>query len=345
MGNAFAKLMYDVCQTLGVFREGSKQRDRRAYGSFWRHQAFFNQRYNEIIKIIDKERVFSEEDRRVLFYKYEMLYNQIISYPVFSTLTRSQVFERYIQLGVSSCTALDIHKTFSSSNNNGFYFHIDSFLLSNHCPTLENSERDITAGVRNYLRGIFKTDDEIHKNILLPLFERIRNIRKNSNPRKSWMNIVIDECIEYSQKTLDDDAFDDIKVRLDKFKSAYASLRILLTFERRTGLTKYLSSAYKYLHEGDGMNDSYYSALNQYLYESKHFDERLLESLVEEFQKETNKHDLIEINEDTWMDIKVIWHLVFSSLNGDVFSELDLIELAINLKNAQNSLRLNHIWP
>ncbi len=88
MGNAFAKLMYDVCQTLGVFREGSKQRDRRAYGSFWRHQAFFNQRYNEIIKIIDKERVFSEEDRRVLFYKYEMLYNQIISYPVFSTLTR-----------------------------------------------------------------------------------------------------------------------------------------------------------------------------------------------------------------------------------------------------------------
>ncbi|HCT6468606.1 TPA: hypothetical protein OT496_000825 [Morganella morganii] len=205
---------------------------------------------------------------------------------------------------------------------------------------MENSERDITAGVRNYLRGIFKTDDEIHKNILLPLFERIRNIRKNSNPRKSWMNIVIDECIEYSQKTLDDDAFDDIKVRLDKFKSAYASLRILLTFERRTGLTKYLSSAYKYLHEGDGMNDSYYSALNQYLYESKHFDERLLESLVEEFQKETNKHDLIEINEDTWMDIKVIWHLVFSSLNGDVFSELDLIELAINLKNAQNSFAL-----
>ncbi|MCZ5143022.1 hypothetical protein O5987_15370 [Escherichia coli] len=178
MGNAFAKLMYDVCQTLGVFREGSKQRDRRAYGSFWRHQAFFNQRYNEIIKIIDKERVFSEEDRRVLFYKYEMLYNQIISYPVFSTLTRSRYSSVISSFGVSSCPALDIHKTFSSSNNNGFYFHIDSFLLSNHCPTLENSERDITAGVRNYLRGIFKTDDEIHKNILLPLFERIRNIRK-----------------------------------------------------------------------------------------------------------------------------------------------------------------------
>lgn len=340
MGNAFAKLMYDVCQTLGVFREGSKQRDRRAYGSFWRHQAFFNQRYNEIIKIIDKERVFSEEERRCLLYKYEMFYNQIMSYPVFSTLSRDQQFERYIRLGLPSCLALDVHKTFNTTNNSGFYFHIHSFLLSEYCPTLENSERDLTAGVRNYLRSIFKTDDEIHKNILLPLFERIRNIRKNSNPRKSWMNIVIDECIEYSKKTLDDEAFDDIKDRLDKFKPAYTSLRILLTFERRTGLTKYLSSAYKYLHEGDGMNDSYYSALNQYLYESKHFDEKLLESLVEEFQKETNKHDLIEINEDTWMDIKVIWHLVFSSLNGDVFSELDLIELAINLKNAPNSVVL-----
>lgn len=340
MGNAFAKLMYDVCQTLGVFSEGSKQRDRRAYGSFWRHQAFFNQRYNEIIKIIDKERVLSEEERRCLFYKYEMFYNQIMSYPVFSTLSRSQVFERYIQLGVSSCLALDVHKTLSSSNNSGFYFHIDNFLLSNHCPTLENSERDILSGVKYHLRNILETSDDTYKKVFQPLLERIRNIRKNSTPIKSWMNITIAECIEDAKIILDNDEFVIIKKQLDDFKSAYSSLRILLAFERRTGLTKYLSSAYKYLHEGDGMNDSYYSALNQYLYESKHFDERLLESVVEEFQKETNKYDLIEINEDTWMDIKVIWHLVFSSLNGDVFSELDLIELAINLKNAPNSVAL-----
>ncbi|EKR7624811.1 hypothetical protein LAX21_25765 [Escherichia coli] len=340
MGNAFAKLMYDVCQTLGVFREGSKQRDRRAYGSFWRHQAFFNQRYNEIIKIIDKERVFSEKERRSLFYKYEMFYNQIMSYPVFSTLTRSQVFERYIQLGVSSCLALDVHKTFSSGNNSGFYFHIDNFLLSNHCPTLENSDRDILSGVKYYLRNILETTDDTYKKVFQPLLERIRNIRKNSTPIKSWMNITIAECIEDSRIILDNDEFEIIKKQLDDFKTAYSSLRILLAFERRTGLTKYLSSSYKHIREGGGMNDSYYSALNQYLYESKYFDERLLESVVEEFQKETNKHDLIEIDEDTWMDIKVIWHLVFSSLNGDVFSELDLIELAINLKNAPDSVAL-----
>ncbi|ECF0178298.1 MULTISPECIES: hypothetical protein [Enterobacteriaceae] len=340
VAHAFAKLMYDVCQILGVFREGSKQRDIRAYGSFWRHQAFFNQRYNEIIGIIDKERVFSEEERRSLFYKYEMFYNQIMSYPVFSTLTRSQVFERYIQLGVSSCLALDIHKTFNTTNNSGFYFHIHSFLLSDHCPTLENNGRDILQGVKNYLRDLIKSPDGSYKKVFSPLSEYIRNIRKKSTPIKTWMNSAIDECIEYSQTTLDEDEFNKIKGQLDDFKVAYSSLRVLLALERKIGLTEHLSSFYRTLYQVEGLNDSYYLALHQYLYESKNFDERLLKSVIEEFQKKATKPYSIEINEDTWLDIKVIWHLVFSSLKGDVFSELDLIELAINLKNSPDSVVL-----
>lgn len=340
MAHAFAKLMYDVCQILGVFREGSKQRDIRAYGSFWRHQAFFNQRYNEIIGIIDKERVFSEEERRSLFYKYEMFYNQIMSYPVFSTLTRSQVFERYIQLGVSSFLALDIHKTFNTTNNSGFYFHIHSFLLSDHCPTLENNERDILQGVKIYLRDLIKSPDGSYKKVLSPLSENIRNIRKNSTPIKSWMNSAIDECIEHSQITLDEDEFNKIKGQLDDFKVAYSSLRVLLALERKTGLTEHLSSFYRYLFHVEGLNDSYYLALHQYLYESKKFDGRLLEFVIEEFHKKATKPYSIEINKDAWLDIKVIWHLVFSSLKGEVFSELDLIELAINLKNSPDSFVL-----
>ncbi|WP_147293095.1 hypothetical protein [Citrobacter koseri] len=340
VAHAFAKLMYDICQILGVFREGSKQRDIRAYGSFWRHQAFFNQRYNEIIGIIDKERVFSEEERRCLFYKYEMFYNQIMSYPVFSTLTRSQVFERYIQLGVSSCLALDIHKTFNTTNNSGFYFHIHSFLLSDHCPTLENNGRDILQGVKNYLRDLIKSPDGSYKKVLSPLSEYIRNIRKNSTPIKSWVNSAIDECIEYSKITLDEDEFKKIKGQLDDFKVAYSSLRVLLALERKIGLTEHLSSFYRTLYQVEGLNDSYYLALHQYLYESKNFDERLLKSVIEEFQKKATKPYSIEINKDTWLDIKVIWHLVFSSLKGDVFSELDLIELAINLKNSPDSVVL-----
>ncbi|WP_312974136.1 hypothetical protein [Atlantibacter sp.] len=340
MAHAFAKLMYDVCQILGVFREGSKQRDIRAYGSFWRHQAFFNQRYNEIIGIIDKERIFSEEERRSLFYKYEMFYNQIMSYPVFSTLTRSQVFERYTQLGISSFLALDIHKTFNTTNKSGFYFHIHSFLLSDHCPTLENNGRDILQGVKNYLRDLIKSPGGNYKKALSPLTEHIRNIRKNSTPIKSWMNSAIDECIEYSQITLDEDEFNKIKSQLDDFKVAYSSLRVLLSLERKTGLTEHLSSFYRYLFQLEDLNDSYYLALHQYLYESKKFDERLLESVIEEFHKKAIKPYSIEINKDAWLDIKVIWHLVFSSLKGDVFSELDLIELAINLKNSRDSVVL-----
>lgn len=64
MGQAFANLMYDACQVLGIFREGGKGRDIRARGSYWLHQEFFNQRYNEIAEAIDKDRVFSEEKQR-----------------------------------------------------------------------------------------------------------------------------------------------------------------------------------------------------------------------------------------------------------------------------------------
>ncbi|EAA9673390.1 hypothetical protein KO63_24700, partial [Salmonella enterica] len=88
------------------------------------------------------------------------------------------------------------------------------------------------------------------------------------------------------------------------------------------------------------MNDSYYFALHQYLYESKDFDERLLDSVVEEFQKKVTGPFSIQIGDNAWLDIKVIWHLVFNSLKGDVFSELDLIELAINLKNSPDSVVL-----
>jgi flagellin-specific chaperone FliS len=83
------------------------------------------------------------------------------------------------------------------------------------------------------------------------------------------MNSAIDECIEHSQITLDEDEFNKIKGQLDDFKVAYSSLRVLLALERKTGLTEHLSSFYRYLFHVEGLNDSYYLALHQYLYESK----------------------------------------------------------------------------
>lgn len=153
MEHEFANLMYDVCQIFGVFREGGKGRDIRARGSFWRHQEFFNERYNEIIEIIDKDRVFSEEQRRGFFYRYEMFYNQLMSSSVFSILSREQILEQYLQFALPSFVALDVYKTFSPDNEQGFYYHIHHFLLSEHCPVQEDSEGETFAGVKAYLRN------------------------------------------------------------------------------------------------------------------------------------------------------------------------------------------------
>jgi hypothetical protein len=108
---------------------------------------FFNQRYNEIAEAIDKERIFSEEKRRGFFYKYEMFYNQLMSCPVFTTLSKDQVSERYLQFALHSFVALDIYKTFRPDNEHGFYYHLHHFLLSEHCSIPGDDEKDIFLGL------------------------------------------------------------------------------------------------------------------------------------------------------------------------------------------------------
>lgn len=340
MEHAFANLMYDLCQVFGVFREGSKQRDIRAYGSFWRHQAFFNQRYNEIIEIIDEDRVFSEEQRRGFFYKYEMFYNQIMSYPVFTPLSREQVTERYLQFALPSFVALDVYKTFTPDNEYGFYYHIHHFLLSKHCPGQEDCEGDTFAGVKNYLREYIGELRFTHKENLYPIYEcirGIRGIRKNNGQIHSWLILKINDCIKTYEGCLNEADFDESKDKLKKLKTAYLSLDTLLAFERKASLVKHLSCSYRYLRLGEGMNDNYYTALCQYIYKSKKFDERLLGNLLNEFQKSTIKPVSIAIEKEEWLDVQVIWDIVFNSHDGEVFTELDLVELMVNLKNASNA--------
>lgn len=341
MEHVFANLMYDACQVFGIFREGGKGRDIRARGSFWLHQDFFNQRYNEIAGAIDKERVFSEEKRRGFFYKYEMFYNQLMSCPVFSTLSKEQVFERYLQFALHSFVALDVYKTFSPDNEHGFYYHLHHFLLSEHCSIPGNNERDIFSGVREYLRDCIAEIEITHKRILQPIRERIRGIKDNSNQKKSWMLFEIEECISYFKKNLKSADFDKIKAKLDNFKVAYVSLTIMLAFERKTGLVKHLSRSYRYLRLEEGISDNYYTALCNYIYESNHFDELLLGTLIDEFQKKTIASFSVTIGKEAWQDIQVIWDIVFNSHHdGEIFTELDLVQLMINLKRSPDARML-----
>ncbi|HFO3033962.1 TPA: hypothetical protein ACN7G2_002986 [Klebsiella pneumoniae] len=333
MKHVFANLMYDACQVFGIFREGGKGRDIRARGSYWLHQEFFNQRYNEIAEAIDKERVFSEEKRRGFFYKYEMFYNQLMSCPVFSSLNKEQVSERYLQFALHSFVALDMYKTFRPDNKHGFYYHLHHFLLSEHCSIPGNNERDIFSGVRDYLRDRIDEIEITNKRTLQPIRERIRGIKDSSNQKKSWMLFEIDECIGYFKKNLKSADFDKIKAKLNNFKAAYISLTIMLAFERKTGLVKNISRSYRYLQLDEGQTDNYYIALCNYIYESENFDEMLLGTLIDEFQKKTIAPFSVTIGKEAWQDVHVIWDIVFNSHGGEIFTELDLVELMKNLKH------------
>lgn len=337
MEHVFANLMYDVCQVFGVFREGSKGRDIRARGSFWRHQVFFNQRYNEIREIIDKDRVFSEEQRRGFFYKYEMFYNQLMSSPVFSTLNREQVLERYLQFALPSFVALDVYKTFNPDNENGFYYHIHHFLLSEHCPVLEDSEGDTFAGAKAYLRDYIAELEFPLKENIYPIKDYIKDIRKNTGQINSWVILKINKCIELYEGTLKETVLNEIKEKLNKLKAACLSLNTLLAFERKTGLVKHLSSSYRYLRLEERISDSYYTALCQYIYESKHFDERVLGALLAECQQNTIIPVSVTIGKEAWQDVQVIWDIIFNSHDGEMFTELDLVQLMTNLKRSPDA--------
>lgn len=337
MEHAFANLMYDACQVLGIFREGGKGRDIRARGSYWLHQDFFNQRYNEIAEAIDKERIFSEEKRRGFFYKYEMFYNQLMSCPVFTTLSKDQVSERYLQFALHSFVALDIYKTFRPDNEHGFYYHLHHFLLSEHCSIPGDDEKDIFSGVRDYLRDRIDEIEITHKRTLQPIRERIRGIKDSSNQKKSWMLFEITECIGYFKKNLKSADFGKIKAKLDNFKAAYVSLTIMLAFERKTGLVKKISRSYRYLQLEEGLTDNYYIALCNYIYESENFDEMLLGTLIDEFQKKTIAPFSVTIGKEAWQDVHVIWDIVFNSHGGEIFTELDLVELMTNLKRSPDA--------
>ncbi|HFU1284571.1 TPA: hypothetical protein ACGQW2_003639 [Klebsiella michiganensis] len=337
MEHAFANLMYDACQVLGIFREGGKGRDIRARGSYWLHQDFFNQRYNEIAEAIDKERIFSEEKRRGFFYKYEMFYNQLMSCPVFTTLSKDQVSERYLQFALHSFVALDIYKTFRPDNEHGFYYHLHYFLLSEHCSIPGDDEKDIFSGVRDYLRDRIDEIEITHKRTLQPIRERIRGIKDSSNQKKSWMLFEIAECIGYFKKNLKSADFGKIKAKLDNFKAAYVSLTIMLAFERKTGLVKKISRSYRYLQLEEGLTDNYYIALCNYIYESENFDEMLLGTLIDEFQKKTIAPFSVTIGKEAWQDVHVIWDIVFNSHGGEIFTELDLVELMTNLKRSPDA--------
>lgn len=189
--HAFADMMYNLYQCFGLFDKDDKRREARGNSSFYFHQSFFNQGYDDVIRIIDSNEVFSLEERRGVFYKYEQLFNAIMHIPVFSHLDNHQIAKRYLQLALPPIVALDIYNSLPPNDEMHFYYHIHDFLISTHCPHESVDTRKIYAGVKEYLRAYIRTLDFHYTDHLASLIDFINGIKENSGQKEATIKLSL----------------------------------------------------------------------------------------------------------------------------------------------------------
>ncbi|EER6265355.1 hypothetical protein ACN0QP_002808 [Escherichia coli] len=279
----FTNLLYDICTVFELFKEGEGPRDKRKSTDFGAHQRFWDQRYNELSHIIDAEGVYSLEQRRIIFSRYEYFYYMMNSYPVYSTLKSEYIRNYFLKSFGVVFIVLDIYNTYRPENETGFYYHIYNFLQKSYCPCLDYSGTESDeAAVKRYLREYlaelgFNREDFRENGKMYELGKYQGTIRKGYGKRKSLMKQYIKACKneykkDYREKKLDKSELDRILNNIDKFYYAFYSLSILLDMQRKV---KILDSIAYYLRvlirEGLWVHGLYgYAA--RYLYDFNIFD-------------------------------------------------------------------------
>ncbi|WP_396015710.1 hypothetical protein [Escherichia coli] len=279
----FTNLLYDICTVFELFKEGESPRDKRKSTDFGAHQRFWDQRYNELSQIIDAEGVYSLEQRRIIFSRYEYFYYMMNSYPVYSTLKSEYIRNYFLKSFGVVFIVLDIYNTYRPENETGFYYHIYNFLQKSYCPCLDYSGTESDeAAVKRYLREYlaelgFNREDFRENGKMYELGKYQGTIRKGYGKRKSLMKQYIKACKneykkDYREKKLDKSELDRILNNIDKFYYAFYSLSILLDMQRKV---KILDSIAYYLRvlirEGLWVHGLYgYAA--RYLYDCNIFD-------------------------------------------------------------------------
>ncbi|HAJ0342132.1 hypothetical protein ACUYP8_23610 [Escherichia coli] len=278
----FTNLLYDICTVFELFKEGESPRDKRKSTDFGAHQRFWNQRYNELSHIIDAEGVYSLEQRRIIFSRYEYFYYMMNSYPVYSTLNSEYIRNYFLKSFGVVFIVLDIYNTYRPENETGFYYHIYNFLQKSYCPCLdysgtESDEAAVKRYLREYLAELGFNREDFRENGMYELGKYQGTIRKGYGKRKSLMKQYIKACKneykkDYREKKLDKSELDRILNNIDKFYYAFYSLSILLDMQRKV---KILDSIAYYLRvlirEGLWVHGLYgYAA--RYLYDFNIFD-------------------------------------------------------------------------
>ncbi|HFO9548332.1 TPA: hypothetical protein ACHK6D_003782, partial [Escherichia coli] len=351
--HTFANLMYDVYESFGLFQKGARQADIRGSANFSGHQRFFDnnddeekryddeeikeeKRYDEIIRHLDEEGVFSTEQRREIFYKYEQLYNALMTRPVFTELNRKQIQIRYAQYILPRLIALDIYKTYTAENKNSFYHHIHIFLQKEYCPCWEEKKKGAFSAVRQYLKNLVREQEFSHTENLTPLFKVIENIRPGNTQKKGALDTSIIECLDAYSGIVDDETLNSIRVNLDNIKKAHYSLTVLLNAERKLPVINIISRYYRnYLHNGIKPGNIS-EMLCRILYESEpknfiHHD-TMINSIANYYHNRALKPISLNINEECLQSIIALKNIVFNFNDKTIISEAQLTDIAVKLK-------------
>ncbi|ELZ0584687.1 hypothetical protein ABSL28_002359 [Yersinia enterocolitica] len=335
--HAFADMMYRLYQFFGLFDKDDERREVRGNKSFSFHQSFFDQSYNDVIRIIDSNEVFSLEERREVFYKYEQLYNALMHIPVFSHLDNRQITKRYLQVALPPIVALDVYNSLPPDDEMHFYYHIHRFLISTHCPHESADKRKIYAGVKEYLREYIRTLDFHYTDHLASLINFINDIKASSGQKDATIKRVIkDSRSEYDESYIPEKNIKLNSLNLNKIERAYLSLNVLLAFERKTSAVTAVSMHYRHtVDNGINYNNSY-SILCRYIY-SKGYDEKLLHYITLPFYNVAVRPVSVTIEEKPYRYVHELKWLIFNTRNNTKYSKWDLAEMAYCFNSASNS--------
>ncbi|CAB5670067.1 MULTISPECIES: hypothetical protein [Enterobacterales] len=302
--HTFANLMLTVYEILELNKKNSlktynkarkeskseaaiNMRDQRELSDFSSHQLFFAgtelngislDGYNKFINIIDNLDIFTQAERRDLFYKYEQLYNALISTLVPTQVGKKTIIDSYTALIIPAILALDMHRTLEQVKEGGnlhFYQPIQAFLLSEHYPTNSDDPKLLYQGLKYYLKNYIK-NLEFHPDIdFTDLYKYIDNIRVGINQKN---DTIIGYINIYKSKTKKLSPSQDGK--LDKLRVTYTSLNTLLAFQNKTGFVNLLSLNYHEMMEKRIHSSHLLSILNMYLY-TFDYNTKLLQECVE----------------------------------------------------------------
>ncbi|HIB5012274.1 TPA: hypothetical protein ACWW27_004972 [Klebsiella quasipneumoniae subsp. quasipneumoniae] len=335
--HAFADMMYRLYQCFGLFEKDDERREVRGNSSFSFHQNFFDQGYNDLIRIIDSNEVFSLEERREVFYKYEQLYNALMHIPVFSHLNNSQITKRYLQIALPPIVALDVYNSLPPDDEMHFYYHIHRFLISIHCPHGSADKRKIYSGVKAYLREYIRTLEFHYTDHLASLISFINDIKASSGQKEATIKRIIKDCrLEYDESYISEKNIKLNFLNLNKIEKAYLSLNVLLAFERKTSAVTAISMHYRQtVSNGVNYNTSF-GILCRYLY-SKGYDERLLHYITLPFYNEAVRPISVMIEEKPYRYVHELKWLIFNISEGNKYTKWDLAEMESSLNAATNS--------